>query len=136
MIHLDTDIAIALMTGRSRPVRFKYRDAIAAGTPIGISAVVVFELEFGVAKSQHQQANATRLATFLAGGMSIVPFDESDARASGELRALLASSGASIGPYDTLIAGQALRHGATLATANVREFSRVTGLTVADWMKP
>ena len=54
---------------------------------------------------------------------------------AGKLRQALAGKGTPIGPYDLLIAGQALRHGATLVTANNREFKRVAGLKVEDWAK-
>ena len=49
------------------------------------------------------------------------------------MRTALELRGTPIGPYDVLIAGHALRHGATLVTANTREFSRVPGLMVEDW---
>ncbi|MDX2257997.1 MAG: type II toxin-antitoxin system VapC family toxin, partial [Hyphomicrobiaceae bacterium] len=59
--------------------------------------------------------------------------DENDAKHAGELRAQLAAAGTPIGPYDILIAGQALRHGATLVTATTTEFARVDGLKLEDW---
>jgi tRNA(fMet)-specific endonuclease VapC len=49
------------------------------------------------------------------------------------LRAILEAQKQPIGPYDTLIAGQALARGYTLVTANYREFSRVEGLLWEDW---
>jgi tRNA(fMet)-specific endonuclease VapC len=63
----------------------------------------------------------------------IVEFDQEDARRAGEIRAALAKAGAPIGPYDVLIAGQALARSLTLVTHNVREFGRVEGLVVEDW---
>ena len=63
----------------------------------------------------------------------MLPFDADDALAAGEVRTALELRGTPIGPYDVLIAGHALRHGATLVTANTREFSRVPGLMVEDW---
>lgn len=55
---------------------------------------------------------------------------------AGRTRAALEAAGASIGPYDVLIAGQALRHEATLVTANVSEFARVPSLRWEDWTLP
>ncbi len=52
---------------------------------------------------------------------------------AGNLRAALETAGRPIGPYDLLIAAQALRNGATLLTANVSEFARVPGLVWQDW---
>ncbi len=63
----------------------------------------------------------------------VVEFDAEDAMAAGKLRAELERGGVGIGPFDTLIAGQALRRGYTLVTANTREFSRVPGLLIEDW---
>ena len=68
---------------------------------------------------------------FLSGNIGILPFEESDAAIAGDLRTALEANGTPIGPYDLLIAAQALRTGATLATANVAEFARVPSLDVA-----
>ena len=59
-----------------------------------------------------------------------------DLRVAGKLRADLETVGKPIGAYDILVAGQALRLGLTLITANIREFSRVRGLKWQDWAKP
>ena len=63
----------------------------------------------------------------------VLDFDHEDARTAGELRAALAKSGTPIGPYDTLIAGQAKARELILITRNVREFERVGGLRVECW---
>jgi tRNA(fMet)-specific endonuclease VapC len=97
------------------------------------SSVAVFELWYGVGKSQQQDANAKRLTTFLSGPIDVLELDDEDARAAGEVRAVLEASGTPIGAYDLLIAGQARRRGATLVTANAAEFSRVSGLRWEDW---
>ncbi|HUB17066.1 MAG TPA: PIN domain-containing protein [Acidobacteriaceae bacterium] len=65
--------------------------------------------------------------------MGIVAFDDEDARAAGTLRGALAEAGKMIGPYDLLIAAQAVRRGWVLVTANEREFGRVPGLTWQVW---
>ena len=77
--------------------------------------------------------NAERLRIFLSSNIAVVVFNELDAVAAGDLRALLEVEGIPIGPYDLLIAAQALRRRATLVTANVREFARVRGLINEDW---
>ena len=66
----------------------------------------------------------------------VVEFDRDDARRAGLIRAELANRGTPIGPYDVLIAGQALNRGLILITRNVREFSRVSGLQIEDWEVP
>ena len=70
---------------------------------------------------------------FLSGNIDVAPFDAQDAAVAGDLRAALEAAGTPIGPYDVLIAAQALRSGATLVTANVSEFARVHGLVWQDW---
>jgi tRNA(fMet)-specific endonuclease VapC len=64
-----------------------------------------------------------------------VPFDEAATLRQGDLRALLERRGSPIGPLDTLIAAHALAVRWMLATHNVREFRRVPGLAVADWLE-
>jgi len=85
------------------------------------------------ARSERRRENAERLRVFLSGNIDIVPFDEEDAVAAGDLRAALEGGGTPIGPYDVLIAAQALRTRATLVTANVSEFARVRDLLWQDW---
>ena len=74
-----------------------------------------------------------RLRRFSPALSRVVPFDEEDARAAGRVRAELVAAGTAIGAYDILIAGQAVRSGATLVTADSREFARVLGLAWEDW---
>jgi tRNA(fMet)-specific endonuclease VapC len=93
----------------------------------------LYELWYGVARCQRRHENAERLRVFLSGNINVVPFDEEDAATAGDLRAALEQAGTPIGPYDLLIATQALRSGATLVTANVSEFARVHGLVWQDW---
>jgi len=130
---LDTNAVIALLTDRPPAVRKRLRRAAARDASIGISTVVLFELWYGVARSQRQRENAERLRVFLAGNVDVVPFEEEDAAIAGDLRAVLEAEGTPIGPYDLLIAAQSLRTGATLVTANVSEFRRVRGLSWQDW---
>ena len=66
--------------------------------------------------------------------LDILPFDESAIWQYGELRTLLESQGRPIGSMDTLIAAHALAMGAVLVTNNVREFERVPGLVVENWV--
>ncbi|MEY4635885.1 MAG: hypothetical protein RJA55_1683 [Acidobacteriota bacterium] len=62
--------------------------------------------------------------------------NDADARAAGEVRALLEQARRPIGAYDSLLAGQAARRGMTLVTANIRELERVDGLMWEDWSRP
>ena len=96
---------------------------------------MVFELRYGIAKSQRRTFNENLLREFLSGLNPVLAFDDEDAAHASAVRATLESAGTPIGPYDVLIAGQALRHGATLVTANSKEFKRVRGLKLEDWGK-
>ncbi len=130
---LDTNACVALINGSPPQVRARFRRASAAGDLIGVSSVTAFELWYGVAKSGRRDINTQRLESFFAGPIDLLPFEDEDARVAGEVRAALERAGTPIGAYDVLLAGQALRHGVTLITANVAEFTRVKGLTWKDW---
>ena len=69
-------------------------------------------------------------------GFEIVPFDASDARVAGAIRSRLEAVGRATGPYDLLIAGQALARGLVLVTAINRGFLRVEDLDSEDWSSP
>ena len=133
MYLLDTNVCIALLNGRPQQVRVRLEQVRAADVFVGISSVVAFELGYGVGRSTHRETNARAVEAFLAGPFEVVPFDEEDARAAGRVRAELATAGTPIGAYDILIAGQAVRSGAILVTADTREFARVRGLAWEDW---
>lgn len=68
-----------------------------------------------------------------SGDINILPFDTKDAAIAGSIRAKVRQAGELIGPYDLIIAAQTIKAGATLITANTREFNRIPGLTVVDW---
>lgn len=134
MIYLlDTNAVIALLKDEPAGVRRRLRRAAAREASIAVPSIVLYELWYGVARSQRQRENAERLRVFLSGNIAVAPFDEDDAARAGDLRATLEAAGTPIGPYDLLIAAQALRKGATLVTANVSEFARVRGLSWQDW---
>jgi len=130
---LDTNAVIALLKNQPPGMRSRLRRVMSRGASIFVSSVVLYELWYGVARSGHRSENTERLRVFLSGDVSVVPFDEEDAVAAGDLRAELEAAGTPIGPYDLLIAAQALRIGATLVTSNVSEFARVPGLAWQDW---
>jgi tRNA(fMet)-specific endonuclease VapC len=130
---LDTNAVIALLRDNPPGVRNRLRRVVLQGSSIAVSSIVLYELWYGVARSARRRENAERLRVFLSGNIEIVAFDDEDAAAAGDLRAGLETAGTPIGPYDLLIAAQALRSGTTLVTANVAEFARVHGLGWQDW---
>jgi tRNA(fMet)-specific endonuclease VapC len=131
---LDTNAVIAVLKNQPAGVRHRLRRARSeSGVVIAVSSVVLYELWYGVARSERRRENAERLHVFLSADIRVLAFAEEDAVAAGDLRAVLESAGTPIGPYDLLIAAQALRAGATIVTANVSEFARVGGLSWQDW---
>jgi tRNA(fMet)-specific endonuclease VapC len=133
MICLDTNPIITLLNKPGSRPEAQLRAALKAGNPVAISSLVLFELWHGAAKSVRTERNIDRIKDFLTAPIQVLPFDAEDAREAGDIRAALERSGTPIGPYDVLIAAQARRRGATLVTANKREFARVPGLKTEDW---
>ena len=132
---LDTNACIALINGKPVAVRHRLEKTIESGVQVTVSTITVFELWYGVEKSERKEANTHRLQTFLAGPITLVDFEYEDAQAAGTIRAALEKVGRPIGAYDLLISGQAVRHKMTLVTANSKEFGRVKGLVWEDWAK-
>jgi tRNA(fMet)-specific endonuclease VapC len=133
MYLLDTNVCVSLINGRQAQVRSRFEAAINDGALITTSVVVLFELWYGVAKSERPTSNAHRLKTFLAGPITVLDLDADDARQAGKVRWDLERIGRPIGAYDLLIAGQALRTGARLVTGNCSEFARIADLSWEDW---
>ena len=127
---LDENAAIALLNGKS--ARFLSRAFARPPGVVALPSIVAHELYFGAFKSQRVAFNLNMLRR-LTQDTPILEFTLDDARESGELRALLATRGTPIGPYDILIAGQAKARGLTVVTNNVWEYGRVPGLKVEDW---
>lgn len=129
MFVLDSSTVIDYFKSRGRVA-----EHLLATPPseIGLSSIVLYELEVGAERSRRPDVNRRhieelrRLATFL-------PFGADEARAAARIRAALEDRGQKIGPYDTLIAATALANGATLVTHNVEEFGRIEGLAIDDW---
>ena len=132
---LDTSACVAILRRKPDSVRIEAEKVIRRGSTLLISSVVLHELWYGVFKGSRVQENVWQLQAFLARGVEVLHFDEEDARLSGKIRADLEARGTRIGAYDTLIGGQCLRHGLTLVTNNVSEFSRIPGLMFVDWAK-
>ena len=134
MFCLDTNIIIHAINRRGPEFAARMSEELQAGRTMMVPAIVLFELEYGLAKSLRPEANRAILATLLARGFEQPAFDLEDAAEAGDIRAWLEAKGVPIGPYDVLIAAQARRRGATLVTLNRREFERVPGLMVTDWV--
>jgi tRNA(fMet)-specific endonuclease VapC len=96
------------------------------------SIVVACELRFG-ANRKGSDALTTRVEQLLA-SLTVLPLDEPADRHYADIRAALERAGTPIGSHDMLIAAHARSRGMTLVTHNMREFERVPGLRVEDWL--
>lgn len=131
---LDSDTCIYLINRRAGHERVLARLDGVARTLTLISAVTAAELHHGAAKSARRAENLRRLALFLA-GFEVVFFDETAAVMYGQVRMDLEARGRPIGPLDTLIAAHAVALRAVLVTNNTREFSRIRGLKLQNWLR-
>ena len=129
---LDTNICIYAIKHRPPEVLAALRRHEADG--LGVSSITVAELFFGVEKSGSLR-NRLALQQFLE-PLEIADFDRAAAAAYGPLRATLDAAGTPIGAFDTQIAAHALALGVTLVSHNMREFARVPGLRLANWVAP
>ncbi len=127
---LDTNICIALLNGSSPAARERLGRCETG--EVGVPAPAAYELYYGAFKSRRSRQN---LALLDRAGFEVLAFDLEDARVAGRVRSDLEAVGQTIGPYDLLIAGQALARGLVLVTAKRREFERVAGLTCEDWTR-
>ncbi len=130
---LDTNICVLLIRQKSPQVLTKLTSHPI--TDIGISAISVAELQYGVQKSSRPTHNQQALDHFLL-PLTIIPFEADGAIAYGQIRAHLEAQGLPIGALDTLVAAQAIQYTLILVTNNVREFARVSSLAIEDWTKP
>jgi len=129
MYVLDTNTLIYFFKGQGRVAERLFS---AAPADIAIPAIVVFELQTGIAKSSSPRKRMKQLESLIE-AVEVLPFSVKEARVSATIRARLEEKGEPIGPYDVLIAGTALACQGTLVSHNLTEFNRVNGLKTEDW---
>ncbi|MGY4659965.1 tRNA(fMet)-specific endonuclease VapC [Pseudomonas sp. NFPP07] len=127
---LDTNICIFTIKNKPEKVREAFNRQHGR---LCISSVTLMELIYGAEKSAAPERNLSVIEGFVA-RLEVLAYDYEAAIHSGQLRAELARAGTPIGPYDQLIAGHARSQGLVLVTNNVREFERVPGLRIEDWL--
>ena len=96
------------------------------------STVTLMELVYGAEKSSKPEHNLSVIEGFAA-RVDVLPYDEGGAIHTGQIRAELAKTGRSIGPYDQMIAGHARSNALILVSNNIREFKQVPGLRLENW---
>ncbi|MBA1192495.1 tRNA(fMet)-specific endonuclease VapC [Pseudomonas entomophila] len=129
---LDTNICIFTIKNRPPFVRETFKRHHGQ---LCISTVTLMELIYGAEKSSDPERNLADVEGFAA-RLEVLDYDQAAAAHSGQIRAELARVGRPIGPFDTMIAGHARSRGLTVITNNRREFDRVVGLRVEDWVSP
>jgi tRNA(fMet)-specific endonuclease VapC len=123
---LETSVCVALIRGRAAEARLPEASGCV------LSVITLAELEVGVRRSVRPAAQRKAVEAF-TGIFEVLPWDLKTTGYYGDLRVDLEKRGLVIGPLDMLIAAHALRLGATLVTANFREFQRVVNLPCLEW---
>jgi len=131
MYILDTNICIYIIKRKFESIIEKIKENRLLG--ISISSITLAELEYGVANSIYPEKNSIALLEFLS-EINVMQFDELAAKEYGIIRTDLKRRNCIIGPLDTLIAAHAKSLNSTLVTNNTREFSRVLGLKIENWV--
>ena len=127
-------IPIFAYTIKKRPLQVLKRFRQHSPQDVAISTITLFELEYGVEKSQYSQRSKDALAKFLL-PLNLINLDRSSAVEAANIRAQLEKKGMPIGPYDLLIAGLARSQNMTLVTNNIKEFGRIVGLHLENWVE-
>ncbi|MCX8010694.1 MAG: type II toxin-antitoxin system VapC family toxin [Ignavibacteria bacterium] len=128
---LDTNICIYII--KKNPIEVKERFKRMKVGDVAISNITIAELYYGVFKSKKVSVNLIALEEFLV-PLQVLDFSKDDALEYGKVRADLELSGKVIGAMDMLIAAQALSRDLILVTNNEKEFTRINGLKVENWV--
>jgi len=129
MFVLDTNTLIYFFKGIG-----KVEQNLLSKSPkeIGISTIVLFELEVGIGKSKSPYKRIQQLNDLIS-VVYVLPFGMKESKTAALIRVQLEKQGVPIDPLDILIGGTALAHQATLVTHNIKEFGRIKKLQVEDW---
>lgn len=128
---IETNACIDVIRRRSRSLVERIR-----AHPVDdvvISAITLSELQHGIFNSENPEQNRVALLEFLV-PFTVLAYEDTAARAYGEIRAHLEKQGTPIGPMDLLIAAHARSRGLILVTNNEQEFRRVPGLAIENWI--
>ncbi len=131
----DTDILIYFVNRKPGFEKIARRMSGRSPGELRLSAITLAELKFGIENGKFRAENRRALIE----GLKLFQADDRPSGAAqdfGEIKTALVRKGKAIGPYDMLIAAHARHIGAIVVTNNEREFRRVPGLTVQNWLKP
>lgn len=127
---LDTNIVIYTMKNKPASVKEAF---VKHYGQMSISSITMMELAYGAEKSANPEHNLKVLEGFSA-RLEVLPYGDEAAVHTGQLRAQQAKAGKPIGPYDQMIAGHARSEGLILVSNNLKEFERVDGLRLENWV--
>ena len=128
---LDTNICIYIIKNKPKNVKERFREFEIG--ELCISTITVSELMYGAFKSEHKEKNLKAIESFLM-PFEIVDYDFMASIEYGKIRAYLEKKGQVIGNMDMQIAGHALALDLVLVTNNTKEFNRVKGLELDNWV--
>jgi tRNA(fMet)-specific endonuclease VapC len=128
---LDTNICIYLIKKHPPEVLARFQQIQLK--QLYIPTITLFELYYGIEKNNSHQRNILALENFIA-PLTIVDFTLDAAKKAATIRNTLQKQGTPIGAYDIQIAAIALSLDMTLLTNNTREFERVNGLKLENWV--
>jgi tRNA(fMet)-specific endonuclease VapC len=131
---LDTDILVYFTNRKPGFERIARRMSGRSPGEVRLSAITLAELRFGIENGEFRSENR-RTLTDLLEFLQVDDFPSGAAQDFGEIKVTLLSGGKPIGPYDLLVAAHARHTGATLVSNNEREFRRVPGLSVQNWLR-
>lgn len=131
---LDTCICSFIMRERPESVLQRLAAEVARNNQIVISAITYAEMRYGQIGKKASPKHKTLVDEFVKRLDGVLPWDHTAVDATIEVKRELTKAGLVIGENDTAIAGHAIASGCVLITNNVREFSRVPGLTYEDWV--
>ena len=127
----DTDAISNLLRPRPAPAFLRWLATVDRAEQY-TSAVVVGELFKGAFRSQARNRHLANIDQKILPRMTVLPYDTSIARIFGEIRAELEREGRLLADADLQIGATALYHGLTVVTGNLKHFSRIPGLVIAD----
>lgn len=132
---LDTNTLAYLVNRSAGAERIKRRLSGRSPGEVRLSAITRSEVQYGLARGDVSLERRDAFAE-LVDLFAVEDYPAAAARDFGEIRVALERAGRRIGPYDLLIAAHARYLRAVLVTSNEREFRRVPGLAVQNWLKP
>lgn len=128
---LDTNTCIYFLNEKSDRLVRRFQEVTPAD--IKLPAITVAELYYGAEKSKVKKRNRQRVDAFIR-PFEIIPFDERACRVYGKIRFRVESLGTPIGPMDLLIAAIGLAHDHVVVTNNTKEYKRIRGLKIDNWL--